>query len=57
MNKFFEWLSRNRKPVGYTIGIANVLSGVSNIALGNVVIGAFWIGIGALIISDVRMQK
>lgn len=52
-----NWLMKHRTAIGYTAGIANVLSGLSNIALGNIVGGAFWIGIGAVIIIDVRTYK
>ena len=47
-----NWLMKNRAPISYTIGILNVLSGLSNIALGNVVGGVFWIVIGSVIIFD-----
>ena len=55
--KITNWLMTHRTAIGYTIGILNVLSGLSNIAIGNVVGGAFWIGIGAVIIYDVRTFK
>jgi Ca2+/Na+ antiporter len=53
-DKIVNWLMAHRKPIGYSIGALNVLSGVSNIALGNVVGGAFWVVIGAVIIVDVK---
>jgi formate/nitrite transporter FocA (FNT family) len=52
-----NWLMKHRTAIGYTIGALNVLSGLSNIAIGNVVSGAFWVGIGAVIIYDVRTYK
>jgi formate/nitrite transporter FocA (FNT family) len=52
-----NWLMTHRTTIGYTIGILNILSGLSNITLGNVVGGVFWIAIGAVIILDVRSYK
>ena len=52
-----DWLMEHRTTIGYTIGILNILSGLSNIALDNVVGGLFWIAVGALIIFDVRSFK
>jgi len=49
-----KFLLTRRKPIGYGIGIANVISGILNILVGNVIGGLFWIGIGAMIIFDVR---
>lgn len=48
---------KHRTTIGYTIGILNILSGLSNITLDNVVGGIFWIAIGIVIILDVRSYK
>jgi hypothetical protein len=50
------WL-KYRNPIGYFIGGMNVLSGLLNILVGNVVLGLFWVSMGAFIIFDVRTYK
>jgi hypothetical protein len=54
MSKIATWFMNHRTAIGYTIGFANILSGLANIALGNVVGGLFWTVIGAIIVYDVR---
>jgi len=54
MNKIKEWLWTRRTTIGYTIGGANVVSGILNLAMGSVIPGLFFIGIGAFIIVDTR---
>lgn len=54
MSKIATWFMKHRTAIGYTIGFVNILSGLANITLGNVVGGAFWIAIGAIIVYDVR---
>jgi hypothetical protein len=49
-----KFLLNHRKSIGYGIGTANVISGLLNILVGNVIGGVFWIGIGAMIIFDIR---
>lgn len=57
MNKVKTWLWQKRDTIGYSIGAANVASGVVNIAVGNIVAGLFWVAIGAFIIYDVRTYR
>ena len=57
MFKITTWFMKHRTAVGYTIGFANNISGLANIAVGNVVGGLFWLAIGALIVYDVRTFK
>jgi hypothetical protein len=57
MHKFLEWFGRNRKPIGYTVGGVNVLSGVSHLFVGNMLDGIFWLLIGVVILIDTREFK
>ena len=56
-SKVFNWFMTHRAAIGYTIGFANIFSGLINIAVGNTVGGFFWLAIGALIVHDVRTFK
>jgi hypothetical protein len=56
-DKIVSWLMTNRAPIGYSIGAANIISGLLNITIGNVVSGLFWVAIGSVIIFDVKMYK
>lgn len=57
MNKFKDWLLEHRVKIGYSIGVANILSGILNIIVGSVIPGLFWAAIGVYIIFDVRSYK
>ena len=57
MSKVATWFMKHRVAIGYTIGFANIISGVVNIALDNVVSGLFWTVIGAIIVHDARTNK
>ena len=52
MQKFMEWFSRNRRSIGYTIGGLNVLSGLGQVADGNLWPGVIWIVLGLALILD-----
>lgn len=55
--KIASWFWKHRAIIGYSIGYLNVMSGLVNIALGNVMTGLFWLGIGLFLIWDVRTYK
>jgi formate/nitrite transporter FocA (FNT family) len=57
MNKIKEWLYSRRTAIGYTIGGANIVSGILNLVLGNMIPGLFFVGIGAFIIVDARTYQ
>ena len=52
MNTFIKWFSRNRKTIGYSIGVLNLLSGFSNIVFGDPTTGIINVIIGAFIVYD-----
>ena len=52
MTKFLIWFDRYRTPIGCTLGGFNLVLGIFETALGNTVIGPFWIVIGAVILFD-----
>lgn len=52
MTKFFEWLGRNRKPIGCFIGGLTMLAAISNAAKGDIGLAALWFAIGFMIIWD-----
>lgn len=55
--KIVEWLWANRVTIGYTIGFANILSGLANILMGNVSGGLLYLGIGLFLVWDVKTYK
>lgn len=55
-DKIVSWFKANWKPIGYTIGIINIISGVSDLVTGNM-FGAFWIAVGSFIVYDARTSK
>jgi hypothetical protein len=57
MNKFFEWFGRNRKTIGYVIGILNLATGVNDLLLGNISNGAMFLLLGVVIALDAKMYK
>jgi len=54
MDKVKEFLYKHRVRISYFIGGANILSGLLNVLVGNVVIGLFWLSMGAFIIFDTK---
>jgi hypothetical protein len=57
MRKFFEWFSNNRKPIGYTVGALNVLSGVNFLLQGDIGLAVLWFVIGGTILFDTYEYK
>jgi len=57
MNRFFNWLSAYRRPIGYTIAALNIFGGVVDITNGNVVIGVAMVLLGAFIAVDARAVR
>ena len=47
-----EWFGRHRKTIGYTIGVINLLAGLSYMAQGQSGPGMLWIVIGFVILFD-----
>lgn len=56
-DKIVNWFMDNRLAIGYTVGGINVLSGIADIAFGNVGLGILWIIIGSVIIYDTKATK
>jgi hypothetical protein len=52
IDKFFIWVGRNRKEIGYTIAAGNILSGLSLLASGPNTNGWVFIFLGTLIAFD-----
>jgi hypothetical protein len=57
MDRFFEWFGRNRKTIGYTAGVMNVITGVIDSLSGNINQGAMFLLIGIVIIIDAKTFK
>jgi hypothetical protein len=57
MDKFFEWIGRNRKPIGYTIGALNLLAGISNLVNDNYTLAVVNLAIAAILIADAWRAK
>ena len=56
-DKIINWFKTNWKPIGYIIGIINIMSGLADIATGYYITGIFWIGIGSFIVYDARISS
>ena len=52
-----EWFGRNRITIGYVVGGVNVLNGVTNVALGDILGGVCFIILGSAIIFDSKVFK
>ncbi len=57
MDKFFEWTSRNRKPIGYTIGAVNLLAGISQLVQAEYIFATVSFVIGTFLIIDAWRTK
>ena len=57
MNKFFEWFGRNRKTIGYTVGVVNILGGMAALGNSNLFDGVVFLLLGAAVIFDAKMFK
>ena len=52
MDKFFIWVGRYRKPIGYTIASLNILGGISYLINGQDTYGWLQIFLGVFIAYD-----
>jgi hypothetical protein len=52
-----EWFYKMRVPIGYGIGVINLLVGILNCIIGNVSVGLLWLVIGSYLIFDVKTYK
>jgi len=52
MDKLVFWFSENRKKIGYTLGILNLLLGVNSVITGQTNNGVIMIFVGSVIIFD-----
>ena len=52
MDKFFEWIGRNRKPISATIGALNLLAGISNLVNNNYTLAMVNFAIAFVLIAD-----
>jgi hypothetical protein len=57
MDKFFEWIGRNRKPISYTIGALNLFAGISNLVNDNYTLAVVNLAIAAILIADAWRAK
>jgi hypothetical protein len=57
MSKFFEWLMRNRKPVGYTIGSLNLLAALNYYLMGLTGMAVIWTVMGLFLFWDAYEYK
>ena len=55
-DKIIGWFKANWKPIYYTIGIINIISGLADVITGNM-IGIVWILLGSFIIYDARTSN
>jgi hypothetical protein len=52
MSKFFMWVGRNRKPIGYTVASINILGGLSLLYSGQDGNGWLQLFLGSFIAFD-----
>jgi hypothetical protein len=52
MTKFLEWMNRNRKQIGYTIGGLNLLAAVNYYFQGQTGMAVVWTVIGLFLVFD-----
>lgn len=57
ISKFLGWLYAKRKPVGYTIGGLNVLSGINYLVHGDFGMASLWVAIGMMLVMDAYDSK
>jgi len=57
MSNFFMWLGTKRKPIGYTIGVLNLLAALSYFIQGEYSMAILWVAIGFMIIIDATEVK
>ena len=52
MNKFIEWFGRNRKTIGYSVGVLNLLAALNYALTGQLGMAVLWTVMGAFVIYD-----
>ena len=52
IDKLMFWFSENRKKIGYTLGILNLLVGVNSLLSGQTNNGLIMIFVGSVIVFD-----
>lgn len=52
MEKFSNWFGRNRKTIGYSIGGLNIVSGLGQMADGQLWPGIVWLILGVALVFD-----
>ena len=57
IGKFLDWFYAKRKPIGYTIGGLNVLSGLNHLIHGDAGLALLWFAIGMMLIMDAYESK
>ena len=57
MVNFIEWFGRNRKVIGYTVGILNVSAGVNALMFGNISGGVVGIMLGTAVLIHTKEFK
>lgn len=51
------WFGKYRKPIGYTIGISNLIMGLAAIAVDDYMSAVFWLVLGSAIVIDTKYFK
>ena len=57
MTKFLDWMNRNRKQIGYTVGVLNMLVALNHYIQGQSGLAALWFVIGVMFIWDAADSK
>ena len=56
-DRFLEWLGRNRRAIGYTAGVMNLLVALNHLIQGDIGLAVLWLAIGVMMVIDVGAYK
>jgi hypothetical protein len=52
IGKFLDYVYSKRKPIGYTVGGLNVLTGINHLINGDFGLALLWFAIGMMLVMD-----
>lgn len=52
MNSFLIWCGRNRKRIGYSAGVLNIMAAIVHVVHGEIALAMLWSVIGLFFIVD-----
>jgi len=52
MIKFYTWFNNNRYTIGLVVGVLNIVAGLGNLLIGNLLTAVLQLSAGAVILID-----